>query len=60
MAIIPLSAPFCPGYRDKSELGDWKEDRGPGAQWHSPARHLGLLPNILVIVAQEAAKNIDS
>lgn len=30
MAISPLSAPFCSGYKDKSELGDWEEGRGQG------------------------------
>ena len=28
--------------------------------WHSPARHPGPLPNVLVIVEQKAAKDVDS
>lgn len=43
---------------------NWETLGGVGqrarVQWHNPARHMAFLPNILVTVEQEAAKDVDS
>lgn len=57
--LSPQILPWVLG-EEAGVLGHWEEGREPGAQWHSPARHLGLLPNVLVTVEQKAAKNVDS
>lgn len=58
----PLPTPFCPGYRDRNELGDWGRRRAEGQELSGITQTdtWNIIPNILVIVEQEAAKNVDS